>query len=224
MSEETDNARPANATGNVMFAIREAVKVNVWLTGYVNEDVARIQEAHAAVAQFLAGLNEGQRADVMYVAPRGGGGGFGGRGGGGRAERYPTIEGMKCDKCDGPVGKKAKTGGMRNDSAVCLGSCKDQGSEGREFVHTVAWLKDDGTPLNAPKSKPALQPEQPKAQETAKPAGGEKTIGDFLNWCRTEHGLDRSKVMGILGVTDTKQITDLRAATRTVNDSMKAKA
>ncbi|MCC6156103.1 MAG: hypothetical protein IT367_20225 [Candidatus Hydrogenedentes bacterium] len=52
-----------------------------------------------------------------------------------RADKYPVISGWQCDSCGGPVGRRARTGNMRNDAAVCLGRCKDG-----QFVHTVAWL------------------------------------------------------------------------------------
>ena len=56
-----------------------------------------------------------------------------------RAEKFPVLEGWKCDECGGPVGRRAATGNMKNDAAVCLGTCKD----GR-WAHTVDWLDEQG--------------------------------------------------------------------------------
>lgn len=52
-----------------------------------------------------------------------------------RADKYPLLEGWQCDNCGGPCGRYPKTGNMRSDKAVCLGSCKDG-----TFIHTVGWL------------------------------------------------------------------------------------
>lgn len=54
-----------------------------------------------------------------------------------RESKFPVLEGWECDRCGGPVGRRAATGNMSSDVAVCLGRCKD----GR-FVHSVAWLDD----------------------------------------------------------------------------------
>ncbi len=62
----------------------------------------------------------------------------GNRGGqGGRSERYPRVDG-ECNICGGPVGRYPRTGNMRSDKAVCLGTCKDG-----DYVHTAFWLDDD---------------------------------------------------------------------------------
>jgi hypothetical protein len=52
-----------------------------------------------------------------------------------RADKYPLLEGWKCDRCGGPVGRRAATGRMRSDAAVCLGTCKDD-----QYIHSVGWL------------------------------------------------------------------------------------
>ncbi len=62
--------------------------------------------------------------------PQGGGGQYQSR-----AQKNPPLDGWVCDVCNGPVGRKAMTGGMSSDSAVCLGTCKDG-----KYVHTVGWL------------------------------------------------------------------------------------
>ncbi len=54
-----------------------------------------------------------------------------------RDSKYPVVEGLTCDRCSGPVGRRAATGRMRSDAAVCLGRCKDG-----QYVHTVAWLDE----------------------------------------------------------------------------------
>ena len=73
--------------------------------------------------------------------PQGGGGGQrrpqqGGRGET-RATKYQQIDG-ECDICGGPVGRYPRTGNMRSDKAVCLGTCKDG-----DYIHTAFWLDED---------------------------------------------------------------------------------
>jgi len=223
MTADTENTRPPYAAGNVMYGIRDAVKVNVWLTGDAAEDERRLHESLDATLRWLNGMPDDIRADVMYVTPRASGGGYGGRGSS-RADRFPLIDGMKCDKCDGPVGRKARTGGMRNDAAICLGSCKEPGRDGKEFAYTVGWLNEDGTLQGGGNRRRDDAPDQGRAAPPALPADrpttGEKkkerTIGDFLTWCRKEHGLNRQAVLEILDVKDSKEIADLSAATSKV--------
>ncbi len=65
-------------------------------------------------------------------------GGSGGQRGTSRAERFERWDGEECDICGGPVGVYPKTGKMRTDKLVCLGTCKDE-----EYVHTVRFLNDE---------------------------------------------------------------------------------
>jgi len=60
--------------------------------------------------------------------------------------------------------------------------------------------------------QPPAQAAQPATPRPTK----ERTVGDFLTWCASQHKLKRSDVFGILGVTDVKQITDLAASTRAI--------
>ncbi len=62
-----------------------------------------------------------------------------------RADRFPALPNWTCDKCNGLCGRKARTGNMSSDAAVCLGKCKD----GR-YVYTVGWLDEDGDDVPAP--------------------------------------------------------------------------
>ncbi len=85
---------------------------------------------------------------------QGGGGQFQGR-----TARFPVVEGWQCDVCNGAVGRKAMTGGMSSDSAVCLGTCKDG-----KYVHTVGWLDNEAPQTTVPLPQgmpdgPAIDPE-----------------------------------------------------------------
>lgn len=71
-------------------------------------------------------------------AARRAGPGRGGGGGASRAERFDPAPGWECDRCGGPCGVKYKTGRMRFDSVVCLGSCKDENG----YVYEVGRLDD----------------------------------------------------------------------------------
>ena len=62
-----------------------------------------------------------------------------------RADRFPLVVGWNCDICKGPVGRRAATGNMQSDSAVCLSKCNDDAGNGRTWVHSVGWL--DETPV-----------------------------------------------------------------------------
>ncbi len=72
--------------------------------------------------------------------PQGGGGQHQGR-----ADKFPLLEGWVCDQCNGPVGRRAATGNMSSDAAVCLGKCKDG-----KYTHTVDWLNDETPQTTVP--------------------------------------------------------------------------
>ena len=56
-----------------------------------------------------------------------------------RADKYPLLPDLMCDLCHGPAGRYPRTGNMRSDKAVCLGTCKDD----NKFIHTITWLDED---------------------------------------------------------------------------------
>ncbi len=94
---------------------------------------------------------------------QGGGGQFQGRAG-----RHPLVEGWQCDMCNGPVGRKAQTGGMSSDSAVCLGKCTDPNpGQGRDYVHTVGWLDNEAPQTTVP--LPQGMPDGPAIDQDSLP-------------------------------------------------------
>lgn len=203
---------------NVMWHYR-GINVNTWLTGDVARDSLRMLGTFQALKRFLEELPSDAREEVLKEQQRGGGGYGGGRGGG-RADRFPVIDGYQCDKCHGPVGRKAKQGGMRTDAVVCLGSCKEEGKDGKQFTYTVGWCNDDGTPgPKVPKAQGGVVSagnapagERPASPTTPK----ERTVGDLLNWALKEHGLNSTQVCQIVGVSGAADIKDINAATKQV--------
>lgn len=82
----------------------------------------------------------GKQANGRSGGSQGRSGQFRGRGET-RADKFPRLEGWECDQCQGPVGRRAATGNMKSDAAVCLGTCKDG-----QYVYTVGWLDDEEVP------------------------------------------------------------------------------
>ena len=142
--------RPDSTVGNVMFDITPSIRVNIWLTGDITADAALMRSAYDAVREWLG--DDRQARERLMPAPtqrpqqgrqqsNQRGGGQRRQQGGGRGEKrtdkYRQIDG-ECDICGGPVGRYPRTGNMRSDKAVCLGTCKDG-----DFIHTAFWLDDD---------------------------------------------------------------------------------
>ena len=103
--------------------------------------MAGVKAAEDAYIAVFGAPQSQQTPQNRPQRPQSGGGGQrrpqqGGRGQG-RAERYAPVDG-ECDICGGPVGRYPRTGNMRSDKAVCLGTCKDG-----DYVHTAFWLDED---------------------------------------------------------------------------------
>ncbi len=121
-----------------------------------------VEAAKAAGATVVAPAPAPQQQTPAAASPQpqrapqqGGGGQFQGR-----TARFPVVEGWQCDVCNGPVGRKAMTGGMSSDSAVCLGTCKDG-----KYVHTVGWLDNEAPQTTVPLPQgmadgPAIDPDE----------------------------------------------------------------
>lgn len=86
--------------------------------------------AQGAVPQGTPQPQTRTAAPAQASQPSGGGQQFQSRG-----QRFPLVAGWTCDECGGEVGRKAATGNMSSDAAVCLSKCKDG-----KYVHTVGWL------------------------------------------------------------------------------------
>ena len=104
-------------------------------------EAARAQGAEV-VSSSTAQQQTRTAAPAQASQPSGGGGGQQFQS---RAQKFPVVEGWACDECGGGVGRKAATGNMSSDAAVCLGKCKD----GR-YVHTVGWLDEEVKQTSAP--------------------------------------------------------------------------
>ncbi len=158
MSDQTDIVifKPGRDYSDIRIALdpslspvdRAAEAVSVWdlLETHYPERDPNATGGHLVDAAKAAGATEvaptpapqqqppaAAPAQPQRAPQQGGGGQFQGR-----TARFPVVEGWQCDVCNGAVGRKAMTGGMSSDSAVCLGTCKDG-----KYVHTVGWLNEE---------------------------------------------------------------------------------